>query len=259
MNVDMNNTTISGLATLYASMGYGYRNGYELDFFSITNNTFVHFAGYTELNSAIAWNDECMRILGGDGNVISGNTFVDCGVGMILERSPYYYSHSTSEIGADNITISNNVFEDGGEIADVWIYFNNEAQGVTITDNEFNPSGGAAVRILNGNTEDVLIQDNTVVGGDDAFYLNQVADFIIDGNDIGGISDATSTGIYIYRGNGNITDNTLTDADGGMYLSNMEAPPAPSSSLCSIGSSDYRRSTSCTWNLASGKLSLIHI
>ena len=84
MNIDMNNTSISGLATLYAAMGYGYYNGYDIDFWKVTNSTFVHFNGYTELNSAIQWSDECMRILGGDGNIISDNTFIDCGVGMIV-------------------------------------------------------------------------------------------------------------------------------------------------------------------------------
>ena len=259
LNMELDNTTISGVASVIGAMGYGYYNQYELDFFRITNSTFVHFDGYTSLNNAINYNDICMQMNGGDGNIVDGNTFVDCGVGIMLERSPYYYSHSSSEIGADNATITNNVFTDGGEIADVWLYTTNEAQGITITDNDFNPSGGHAVAIYNGNTEDVLIQDNTVVGGDDAIYLNRVADFTIDGNDIGGISDATSTGIYIFRGDGNVTDNTLTDADGGMYLSNMEAPPAPTSSLCQIGSSDYRRSTSCTWNLASGKSAEVNL
>ncbi|MEC7509147.1 MAG: hypothetical protein VX965_08915, partial [Candidatus Thermoplasmatota archaeon] len=259
LNMDMNNTTISGVASVIGAMGYGYRSGYALDMFQITNSTFVHFDGYTALNNAINYNDICLQMNGGDGNIVDGNTFVDCGVGVMAERSPYYYSHSTSEIGVDNVTITNNVFRDGGEVADVWLYNTNEVQGATITDNEFNPSNGHAVAIYPGNTEDVLIQDNTVVGGDDAFYLNRVSDFTIDSNDIGGISDATSTGIYIFRGNGNITDNTLTDADGGMYLDSMEAPPAPTSSLCSIGSSDYRRTTSCSWNLASGKTAVVNL
>ena len=130
---------------------------------------------------------------------------------------------------------------------------------MTITDNEFNPSNGHAVAIYNGKTEDVLIQDNTVVGGDDAFYLNDVDDFTVDDNDISGIQDATSTGLFVSGGYGNITDNTLTDADGGMYLEDMEAPPAPANTLCSIGSSDYRRSTSCSWNLASGKTAVVNL
>ena len=258
MNIDMNNTTISGLATIYGAMGYGYYNSYELDFFKITNNTFTHFAGYTKLNGAIAWNDECMRVLGGDGNIISGNTFKDCGVGMIMERSPYYYSHQSSEIGADNITITDNVFEDGGEIADIWFYFNNEAQGVEISGNEFS-TNRHAIDIEDGKTSNVLIQDNTITGGDDAIILNDVDDFTVDDNDISGIQDATSTGLFVSGGYGNITDNTLTDADGGMYLEDMEAPPAPANTLCSIGSSDYRRSTSCSWNLASGKTAVVNL
>ena len=259
LNLDMDNTTISGVANVIGAMGYGYYNQYELDFFKLTNSTFVHYKGYTELNNAINYNDICVIMNGGDGNFVDSNTFVDCGVGIMNERSPYYYSHSTSEIGADNVTITNNVFEDGGEIADVWFYNSNEVQGATITDNEFNPSNGHAVAIYNGKTEDVLIQDNTVVGGDDAFYLNRVADFTIDGNDIGGISDDTSTGVYVFRGSGNITNNVLTDADGGMYLDSMEAPPSPTNSLCSIGSSDYRRTTSCTWTLAAGKSAALNL
>ncbi|MEC8340263.1 MAG: archaellin/type IV pilin N-terminal domain-containing protein [Candidatus Thermoplasmatota archaeon] len=258
MNIDMNNTTISGLATIYGAMGSGFYNGYQLDFFKITNNTFTHFAGYTTLNGAIAWNDECMRVLGGDGNIISGNTFTDCGVGMFVGRSPYYYRHQSSEIGADNLTITDNVFVDGGEMADIWMYFNNEAQSVDITGNEFSTSGHA-IDVEPGNTGDLLIQDNTIVGGDDAIVLNDVDDFTVDNNDITGIQDATSTGLFVSGGYGNITDNTLTDADGGMYLEDMEAPPAPANTLCSIGSSDYRTSTSCSWNLASGKTAVVNL
>ena len=158
LNMDMNNTTISGVASIIGAMGYGYRSGYALDMFQITNSTFVHFDGYTALNNAINYNDICLQMNGGDGNIVDGNTFVDCGVGVMAERSPYYYSHSTSEIGVDNVTITNNVFRDGGEIADVWLYTTNEVQGATITDNEFNPSNGHAVAIYPGNTEDVLIR-----------------------------------------------------------------------------------------------------
>ena len=150
------------------------------------------------------------------------------------------------------------MFVDGGEMADIWMYFNNEAQSVDITGNEFSTSGHA-IDVEPGNTGDLLIQDNTIVGGDDAIVLNDVDDFTVDNNDITGIQDATSTGLFVSGGYGNITDNTLTDADGGMYLEDMEVPPAPANTLCSIGSSDYRRSTSCSWNLASGTVSYTHL
>ena len=257
--MDMDNTTISGVASVIGSMGYGYRNGYALDMFQITNSTFVHYDGYSTLNSAINMNDICIIMNGGDGNIIDSNNFVDCGVGVFSERSPYYYTHTSSELGTDNLTVSNNVFNDGGEIADVWLYTNNEAQSVSITGNEMNPSGGHAVAVYNGKSEDVLVHDNTIVGGDDAIYLNRVNGFTVDDNDIGGISDATSTGVYILRGNGDVTNNTLTDADGGIYLDSMESPPAPTASLCSIGSNDYRRSTSCSWTLAAGKTAAVNL
>ncbi|MGB2493452.1 MAG: type IV pilin [Poseidonia sp.] len=253
LNTFMNNTTISGIATLNGAMGYGYYNSYELDDFQITNNTFVHFKGYTELNNAISYTDICMVVGGGEGNIVSNNNFVNCGVGVMLERSPYYYSHNTNEVGADNMTIADNTFTKGGEIADVWLYSSNEAQGVEITGNDMSPSNGHAIAVYSGATADLLIQNNDITGGDDAIYLVRVNNFTVDSNDIGGIADPTSTGISISEGSGDITDNTLTDADGGIYLDGMEAPPSPTSSLCSIGRSDYRSSDTCSWTLAAGK------
>jgi hypothetical protein len=253
MNLNMNNTTISGLATMYGSIGRGSYSQYALDYFNVENSTFTHFKGYTSLNQAIQNTDICIQMNGGDGNYIYNNTFYNCGAGVQLERSPYYYTHNPSDIGADNATIDSNKFYDGGEIADVWIYGNNEAQGTVITNNLFNPSGGHAIASYAGKTADLLIQDNTIVGGDDAIYLNDVNGFVIESNTIGGISDASSTGINIFRGTGDVTNNTLVDADGGIYLNEMESPPAPTSSLCSISSNSYRSSTSCSWNLAAGK------
>ena len=259
LNVDMNNTTISGVASVIGAMGYGYYSNYELDFFKITNSTFVHFDGYTELNNAIQYNDICLQMNGGDGNIVDSNTFIDCGVGVMAERSPYYWSHQSNEVGADNLTVTNNVFEDGGEIADVWLYNNNDVEGLVVSGNEFNPSGGHAVAIYPGSTDDATISDNTIVGGDDAIYLNQVTDFVVDNNDIGGVSDPTSTGVYVLGGDGDITDNTLTDADGGIYLDSMRAPPSPTSTLCSINANDYRQSTSCSWNLGVGKTAVFSL
>jgi hypothetical protein len=253
MNLNMNNTTISGLATMYGSIGRGSYSQYALDYFNVENSTFTHFKGYTSLNQAIQNTDICIQMNGGDGNYIYNNTFYNCGAGVQLERSPYYYTHNPSDIGADNATIDSNKFYDGGEIADVWIYGNNEAQGTVITNNLFNPSGGYVIVSYAGKTADLLIQDNTIVGGDDAIYLNDVNGFVIESNTIGGISDASSTGINIFRGTGDVTNNTLVDADGGIYLNEMESPPAPTSSLCSISSNSYRSSTSCSWNLAAGK------
>ena len=254
LNMDIHNTTMSGVASVIGAMGYGYYSNYDLEFLSITDSTFVHYKGYSELNSGntIYMNDMCLIMNGGDGNVVDGNTFTNCGVGAYIERSPYHYTHNANEVGVDNLTLTNNVFNDGGEIADIWYYGSNEAQGANISGNELNPSGGHAIAIYSGNTGNVLIEGNTVNGGEDPIYLNRVENFEIDNNDITGISDASSTGIYVFRGNGNITDNTLVDADGGLYIDSMEAPPSPTSSLCSIGANDYRRTDTCSWTISSG-------
>ena len=87
MNIDMNNTTISGLATIYGAMGYGYYNSYELDFFKITNNTFTHFVT-SALNNAIYMNDICLIMNGGDGNIIDGNTSLTVVLVSLLSARP---------------------------------------------------------------------------------------------------------------------------------------------------------------------------
>ena len=253
MNLDMDRSSISGLASIWGSIGYGSYNEYELDHFQITNSTFTHFKGYTALNSAIQNTDICVQINGGEESLIYNNTFYDCGAGVQLERSPYYYSHSASELGADNVTIDSNRFYDGGEIADVWVYSSSQADGTIITNNEFNPNGGRAISVYAGKATDMLIQDNTIVGGKNAISLNTVSNFTIHNNTIGGISDPASTGIQVFKGTGDVTNNTLVDADGGIYLSEMRSPPQPTNSLCSISSSGYRTSDSCNFNIASGK------
>jgi len=103
----------------------------------LTNSTITHYKGYTSLNNAIQVTDICMQISGGDGGVVSGNTFNNCGVGVMLERATYYNYHN-GVVGADNITISDNTFNDGGEIADIWAYTNGDADFATISGNTFN-------------------------------------------------------------------------------------------------------------------------
>jgi len=157
MNLDMEQSSISGLATIWGSIGYGSYNEYELDYFNIANSTFTHFKGYTSLNNGIQNTDICIQLNGGEESLIHNNTFYDCGAGIQLERSPYYYSHTASELGADNVTIDSNKFYDGGEIADVWLYGSSQADGTIIMNNEFNPSGGRAILVYSGKATDMLI------------------------------------------------------------------------------------------------------
>ena len=39
MNLDANNTTFSGIASIVGAIGYGYYSDYELNFFNVRNST----------------------------------------------------------------------------------------------------------------------------------------------------------------------------------------------------------------------------
>lgn len=256
-NFQANNTTFDGIQSLSSGVGYGYYSGYMPDYFDVTNSTITHFKGYTSLNNAIQMSDICIVLNGVEGTDINDNTFNNCGVGVFSQRSGYYYTHSSSEIGSDNLTINRNTFNDGGEIADIWFYTTNEIQGAEIDGNTFHTTaGGSAVAIYPGNTKNVDITNNAIYGGDeDLLFIYQTHNFNISGNDITGVTQkADTTGIYTYQGSGEITDNTITDTEySGIYMEQISTPPSSGSSLCSISSSSYRYSNTCDWNLGSGK------
>jgi len=259
MNLMMNNTSISGLATIYGSMGYGWYNSYELDWFDITNSSFTHFRGYRE-GTSLNYEDSCISMVGGNGTSIKDNTFDNCMIGVLMDLSPYSYSHSSSEYGADNLVISGNTFQNGGEVADIYGDPSNYVDDLVVENNVMNPTlGGSGIAIQSGNAKGVTIANNTINNAADGVYLRDVTDFSIENNDISGVSDPSETGILVYGGSGDVVGNDLTDADGGIYLLEMEAPPSPTSALCEIGQNDYRSYDSCTWTLASGKEAIFNL
>ncbi|NCG01730.1 MAG: type IV pilin, partial [Euryarchaeota archaeon] len=262
-NIVANNTVFSNVAKIEATNGYKYSNRYwEIEDVSITNSSISHFQGYQQLNNAIQYTDICLVLGGGDGAVVSGNTFNDCGVGVMLQRSAYYNYHTADEWGADNATISNNVFNDGGEIADIWLYSNGYSDDAVITGNTIN-SGSAAVAaigVYNGQHKRMTISDNTINAGTDGIYVSNGVDYHITGNTINGAGDAAYAGMSLVGGYGDVDNNTLVDADGGLILDSASAPPAPTTSLCSIGRYSYSYGpATCTVNLAAGKTMTVNI
>ena len=262
-NIVANNTVFSNVAKIEATNGYKYSNRYwEIEDVAITNSSISHFQGYQQLNNAIQYTDICLVLGGGDGAVVSGNTFNDCGVGVMLQRSAYYNYHTADEWGADNATISNNVFNDGGEIADIWLYSNGYSDDAVITGNTIN-SGSAAVAaigVYNGKHTRMTISDNTINAGTDGIYVSNGVDYHITGNTINGAGDAAYAGMSIVGGYGDVDNNTLVDADGGLILDSASAPPAPTTSLCSIGRYSYSYGpATCTVNLAAGKTMTVNI
>ena len=258
MNFIIDSSTLSGLATIATSHGYDspwYNYNWEVEEISITDNEITHFRGYTELNSAVQWSDICIQLGGGDFGVISGNTFTNCAVGVMTQRSPYYSYHTADYYGADNLTVSGNTFNEGGEIADVWIYRNAHSDDTVISGNTFNSDGGSGTAIAqyNGKNLRTEISGNTINGAQEGITVTSGVDFVIDNNTIYGVGESAHAGIVIDGGQGDVTNNTLIDSDGGIVLDSMSQPPAPSSSLCTIRSYDYSYSKTCTFTLASGK------
>ena len=257
MNMDVNGSSFNGISSIIGAMGYGYYSDYELDHFYIRNSTINHYQGYSPLNNAIQVTDICIRLYGGEGDVIENNTFNNCGAGMLMQRSPYYYSHSSSEIGADNLTIQNNVFTDGGEIYDIWFYGSANSDSPLIMGNEFNNSfGEGTVAIYDGSTEGAMIKDNTMRGYEDtAVYLNDVDDYLIEGNDVFGVGEG-ALAFYVDGGSGDILDNTIVDADEGIWMTGATAPVGQTTSLCQI-SGNYGYSDQCSFSFPGNGTTLV--
>ena len=258
MNLDANNTEFNGIASIVAAIGYGYYNDYELKFFNVRNSTISHYKGWTALNSAIQVQDMCMRIYGGEGNMIENNTFNDCAVGIEMMRSPYYWSHNSYEIGADNITIQNNLFEDGGEISDIRFYPLANVEGGMVLNNVLNNTLGddSAISAWDGTIEGLTISGNTIRGfTQNGIYLNDIEGYEVSGNDMTGPGE-DSIGIYANGGFGDIKNNDIVDSDTGILMSEATQPVGTTTDLCGI-SGNYGYSDSCTFNFAGNGSTLV--
>jgi len=250
-----NNTIFSNLATIDMQNGYksSFRN-WEVQDVSITNSTITHFRGYTPVANAVYFIDICMILAGGEGAVVSDNTFTNCGVGVHMQSSPYSYSHLDSEKGSHNATISNNVFSDGGEMADIWLYFDGYTEDVLIHNNTFTSGDAitATIAVYPGEHTRVTISENTIVSTTDGIYIEEAIDYRITGNHITGAGDSAYAGVSSLGGFGDIDNNTLVDTDGGLIVKSASTPPVPTVELCSINGGRWRSQT-CTATLDAGK------
>ncbi len=250
-----NNTVFSNIAKIEMQNGYkSSARNWEINDVSITNSTISHFRGYTPISNAIYYIDICVMLGGGDGAVVSDNTFTNCGVGVHMQASPYASSHAANELGADNTTISNNVFTDGGEMADIWLYRGGYSDDALIHNNVFDSGDSitATIAVYDGDHTRVTISDNTINSLTDAIYIEDGIDYRITGNSINGAGDSAYAGVSVVRGYGDIDNNTLVDTDGGLIVNTAQIPPVPTVSLCSINGGRWFSQT-CTATLVAGK------
>ena len=147
------------------------------------------------------------------------------------------YGHQASEFGADNLTIEGNEFNDGGEIGDIWVGSNAYVDDLVVTGNWFNSSSSEeGFQAYSGNNKRFTVSDNYFDGPQTAIQMYGIQDYTIDNNEIIGTAEAGEAGIETDAGYGVISNNSLLDADGGIYMEDATSPPAPSTSLCTIAS-----------------------
>ena len=236
---------------------------------SITNSTLSHFMAGNRgtLTGATAQTDKCIELGGGEDTLIHNNVFENCYVGISFERSTYYTRHG-SKVGAWNVTVSDNTFNDGGNQADIWFIGNGNSKNARIVNNVFNNAGSLSATSDNaaisafratGNSghthKNVLISGNTINASNEGIYFSGAEDFRITDNVINGVGDAGYEGIHIVGGTGAVDNNTLTDADGGLVVEEAIQPAASGNNLCYISGAryGYRYSASCTFTVTAGQ------
>ena len=263
MDISIKDTTLNPVATITSGMDYNsnWNNyDYKSEFFQMENVTVTHYKGYTPLSNAIQSTDVCVQLTGTDGSYIKDSTFNDCGTAIYMSRSPYAYTHSNSEFGADNLTIEGNEFLDGGEIGDVWVGSNAYVDDLVVTGNWFNStSSEEGVQAYSGNNKRIDVTDNYFNGPQTAIQMLGIQDYTLDNNDITGTAEAGEAGIEVDGGYGVVSNNSLLDADGGIYMEDATSPPAPSTSLCTIASNSYSSTTSCTFTVPSGATAYVDL
>ena len=256
MDISIKDSTLNPVASITSGMAYKSswnNNDHRSEFLRIENTTITHFKGYTPLNNAIQSTDICVRMTGTDGSYIKDSSFNDCGTGIYMSRSPYAYTHNANEFGADNLTIEGNEFNDGGEIGDVWVGSNAYADDLVVTGNWFNStSSEEGFQAYSGNNKRITVTDNHFDGPQTAIQMLGIEDYTIDNNEIIGTAEDGEDGIETSAGYGVISNNSLLDADGGIYMEDAASPPAPTTSLCTIASNSYRSQSSCTFTVPSG-------
>ena len=219
---DIQDSTISGLATIVTTFGYKstwwWANYvWEADFFNIQNNTLTHFRS-TGNQQSVSFQDMCLNA-GGANTTIANNVLTNCGVGVYLTRTGFYYAHNQTYWGADDAVIENNEFVNS-ETIDIWFSLNSYSDGVEIRNNNFTGSTSPAYGIYTQDrtTTDLTIESNTFANAQEAIYMRGALDWNIKDNVINGGGDSSKAGIYVKDGNGVIDGNTLVDADGGILI-----------------------------------------
>ena len=216
---DIQNSTLSGLASINSN--YGYRSPWPWSTsvwaseFNVQNNTITHFRE-SPVENGVYYEDVCMNT-GVQDSIVRNNIVKDCAVGVFF-RTSYYSWSLPSYNGADGSIVENNEFIDS-EYLDVWLYFAS-ADDVEVRNNTFTGTSmpGYNVYIQDSSSTGLIVDSNSFSNGEYPIYMRYGLDWTITNNVINGNGDASFPGIGALFGYGEISGNTLTDADGGILI-----------------------------------------
>ena len=252
VDIDIKDSIINGIGGIVAS---AYPSGPSSGWFpdmSITGSTLVHFEPNDEVSGSTSFysSDTCIWT-GARDSVITGNTLVGCPAGVMFN---VYYFGSIADPGADRTLVENNTFVDTGGL-DIWFTYNGYADDVVIRNNNFTGSVESlyGVYAQSDRSTGMIIDNNTFWSAKEAIYMRGSLDWEITDNTIHGGGDSSYAGIYELNGYGEISGNTLIDADGGILIDGVTTPPPQKDMRCSIGQYSYSTFSTCSATIVAGE------
>ena len=187
-NFHINNTELLGLKTIATGSGY-YQNNGDLE---VTNSLLVHYDSSTNVRaSSIYYDDMCIQTSGFDDVEISGNTMIDCGVGVFVPNNFYATSTYYGGNGQNRLDVSDNTLVDCVNLC-MWFYI-----GANSHDAEFNGNTieGTPPRYGVYSQDSTLMNveiDGNDIYADNPIYMRGAREWTITNNDITGISNAAN-------------------------------------------------------------------
>ena len=220
INPWVTNSTITGLTSIAA----GRENpNWDPDHFVVADNTLIYSGGLQEPKNSFAIHEMCISTAGIHNSIITNNDIVGCPIGVMMRNIVYSYYFNRNVWGPDDSVISGNNFTDTGSIS-TWFYFS-YGDDIVVSDNKFSGSTAPNYQIYGQSpwTTGLTIDNNEITSGSQPIYLRGTLDYDVKNNNITGDRNQAHPGIYTLNGYGSISDNTLTDADGGIMVDGVRS------------------------------------
>jgi len=249
LSFDVNNVEFNGISSLSAYNGnratgsWIGQSAYEVSQFQVTNSIFNHYRGFrADWSNTLYQEDMCMRLSGGAGGLIDGNTFNDCTVGIFFAQSDWSVDSSSpgytdprvtqithDEFGSDQFVVSNNDFNSASGF-NIWSYWDADADQITISDNIMDcNSCESHIAIYGDSSVAPTITGNTMTNGKYGVQTLGSTTLGVKGPQLGQINNniffnQETTSIFIDGGDADIIGNVITNSMGGITATGFDKP-----------------------------------